>query len=444
MSKRWYWIILVIVLLLLATVGLAGAQDGLTIVQNDYGYAFNNELVFELSLQSEEPIPEESIELLYSVGHDSDVVNRRQPDYTAGRTLTLRVRDDVDQGEIPPASTITYHWEIETAAGERIETDAQSFTYMDDRFDWRSQTQGPITIYWYGGVDGASLLNAATQALDRIETTIGYEMQLPINIVTYASKDDMQGAMSPRGSTFDEQITTLGVVVAPDVMLLLGVIDAENTVGHELTHMVVGEQTDNPFAEIPVWLNEGLAMYNQDYVENSYRTVLEEAVARGDLDTVRRLSGRTGNPDRVNLWYAEAWSLVDYLINEHSEDDMAQLLDIFSQGAHPDDALEEVYGFDRDGLTARWWQWLGAEIPPALQDRLGGASQSDGGDTASQGAAEEQSDAPAESVQEVPTQAPEAQEAEQSTPQPTGALACCLGALPLGLLIFGGLRFRKR
>ncbi len=205
--------------------------------------------------------------------------------------------------------------------------------------------------------------------------------------------------------------------------------------------MVVGAATENPFAEIPAWLNEGLAMYNQNVVEPVYRDVLRDAVRAGDLDTVRRLSARTGNVGRVNLWYAEVWSLVDFLISQYGEDKMARLLDIFSRGAHPDDALMEVYGFDRDGLTALWWEWLGAEVPPSLREEATAVPKEEARPTES---AQEQ----APEVREAPTQAPAAPEPrperQPAVPQPTGPLACCLGLLPMGLILFGALRLRNR
>ncbi len=178
-------------------------------------------------------------------------------------------------------------------------------------------------------------------------------------------------------------------------------------------------------------------MYNQDFVESLYEDVLKDAVRQGDLDTVRRLSARTGDPSRVNLWYAEVWSVVDFLISEYGEEKMAALLTVFSRGAHPDDALMEVYGFDRDGLTARWWSRLGAELPPSLQEKLVPPAAT-GGETGGQ------NQAPAEITQPTAAPAPDAQPEAAQSPPPTGLLACCIGILPLGLLIFGGLHFRRR
>ncbi len=231
MHKRWYWGILLI-LVSLAAVVVAEAQGGFTVLQESHSYAFNKELIFELALQSEEVVPAGSVELLYSIGHKGDVVNRRRPEYEPGKTLTLRVRDELDQGEIPPASTIAYYWKITDAAGNAFETEKQSFVYMDDRFDWQSRNEEPITVYWYDRVNGERILDVAVDALSRLEKTIDYQMEMPINIVVYQSRQDMQGAMAPRGQTFDEQIITLGTVVAPDIMLLLSDRDVDNTIAH--------------------------------------------------------------------------------------------------------------------------------------------------------------------------------------------------------------------
>jgi hypothetical protein len=444
MKMRW-WIGFVV--LLLVGAGSAAAQTGtggLEVVRQEHSYAFNEELVFELEANSQEPVPADSVELLYSVGHDSDVVNRRQPDYEPGQQLAVRVRDELTQGQIPPTSAIQYHWEVTDAAGNTFETETKSFVYMDDRFDWRTVSDGALTVYYYGRTDADALLRAAAAALQRIETTLGHAVGMPLKIVVYATRGDMQAALSPRGATFDEQITTLGTVVAPDVMLLLGGDErVYNTIGHELTHMVVGEATDNPFADIPAWLNEGLAMYHQDAIEPVYPQVLREAVRANDLDTVRRLSGRTGNAARVNLWYAEVWSVVDFLIKEYGEDRMGQVLDIFAAGANPDDALMEVYGFDRDGLTARWWESLGVEVPAALQSE-GTAAPSDAAPSLPETTVEESAGA-APAASEATKEAPAAAEpVREPAAQPAGPLACCIGLLPLGLILLGALQFRRR
>lgn len=428
-KRRGVFVTLTVALLLLGFVaGVVAQEQGVQILQNRYSYTFNKELVFELAVQSEQPIPKGGITLLYRIG-DSKVVNRRKAAFQPGKAVVARVIEKLEQGEIPPMSAIHYRWQIRDAAGNVFKVEEQTFLYMDDRFKWKSKTEGPITIYWYDGVNGERLLDVAVQSLQRLETVIGYHMEMPIKIVTYKDKHDMDAAMPPRGSIFDEQVVTLGTVVAPDIMLLHGThADVDNTIAHELTHIVVHAATKNPYAEIPAWLDEGLAMYNQNFVEPVYSQVLEDAVRKGDLDTVQRLNARTGNVARVNLWYAEVWSLIDYLVKTYGEEKMAQLLEVFSHGAYPDDALMKVYGFDQRGLTERWWKHLGAKVQlPPLP-------------TATMPAA-------AVAATAVPTFTPVVQAEQKALPSPTVApppaetqkrppatSICGLGLLPLGLL----------
>ena len=52
-------------------------------------------------------------------------------------------------------------------------------------------------------------------------------------------------------------------------------------------------------------------------------------------------------------------SLVRYLRLSFGWDRMRQLLAVFKEGSTSDDALEQVYGFDSDGLDERWREYVG-------------------------------------------------------------------------------------
>ena len=45
-----------------------------------------------------------------------------------------------------PGAEILYVWEIEDAAGNKLETPEASATYEDDRFQWQPVTDGNITV----------------------------------------------------------------------------------------------------------------------------------------------------------------------------------------------------------------------------------------------------------------------------------------------------------
>jgi hypothetical protein len=271
----------------------------------------------------------------------------------------------LERGEIPPGSEVEVYWRIEDAAGHRLQTEPITFTYMDDRFDWQQLARGKVTLYWYDADHdvGQRLLESALDSLARLEERIGIGPGQPIKIIVYQNKEEMEGALAFRGQVFEAHITTLGVVVAPDIVLLHGThADVDRTIAHELTHVVVGVATENPYNDIPAWLNEGLAMYNEGDLRGGNQTALEAAVREDRLHSIRSLTAPTGKAEEVNLWYGEAYSVVEFLIQTYGKEKMAELLAVFKEGTPYDEAMIRVYGFDQDELDTRWRESLG--LPP--------------------------------------------------------------------------------
>jgi len=73
---------------------------------------------------------------------------------------------------------------------------------------------------------------------------------------------------------------------------------------------------------------------------------------------VRSLSGPfSADPGRTYLSYAQSYSFVDYLVVTYGQERILSLLGVFARGADYDGALQEVYGFDMDGLYGRWLEY---------------------------------------------------------------------------------------
>jgi len=82
-------------------------------------------------------------------------------------------------------------------------------------------------------------------------------------------------------------------------------------------------------------------------------------VKRDRLLSVRSMTSPTGDPDKVTLFYGEAWSLVSFMVKEYGDAKFAQLYAVFKDGSTTDNALQEVYGFNQDGLEDAWRASLG-------------------------------------------------------------------------------------
>lgn len=263
-------------------------------------------------------------------------------------------------GSLPPGSTIHYFWALRDEAGNEYRSEEHIVEYHDARFTWSRHAGGGVEVYTYRGVQGPKLLDSALESLEKLQDEIGVSLEQPVRIFIYANRSDMRLALPSRSERYDEMTTTLGMVVSDDTMLLLGnASNLERTLAHELSHIVVGQATRNPLGGLPRWLDEGLAMYAEGDLPAANRRALDRAIRSDALISVRSLSGYAGDPAQVDLFYAESYSLVNFLLEDYGRDKMHALLDAFKEGAYQEDALREVYGFGLDELDAQWRQYLG-------------------------------------------------------------------------------------
>jgi len=197
---------------------------------------------------------------------------------------------------------------------------------------------------------------------------IGTYPERPISIYIYASDDDLKGAL-----IFPQEWTG-GVAYTAFSIIAIGIAPSELDWGkraliHELTHLVVHQATFGPYGQLPLWLDEGLAMYNEGGLDPVLRSYLEEAIAEDELISVRSLcSPFSAYSDRASLAYAQSYSLVEYLLDNYGQGSMLELLTILKNGSTYDGALTEVYGFDIDGLDARWRATLTSSAVIAGED----------------------------------------------------------------------------
>jgi hypothetical protein len=269
---------------------------------------------------------------------------------------------DLESGDIPVGALLEYYWRIADEAGDELRTTPLRFSYDDDRFTWKPLTQGAITLFWYGSDERQAqrLLGYAVEALTRLQEEMGVTMDQPIRIYVYDSQSDMSLALPRTSDAYDDRVLTLGVVVDEGTLLILGShSDVEQTISHELAHVVVGLATDNPYAELPRWLDEGLAMYSEGELPSDNRRELEAAIRSDVLISVRSLSGYTGDPEEVDLFYGEVYSVADFMLKTYGQEKMAQLLEAIREGLYQEEALQQVYGFGLDELDRLWRESLG-------------------------------------------------------------------------------------
>jgi acyl-CoA-binding protein len=358
-------------LLLALLAGSALAQGEIRILSQSQENRFPKEIVFRLAVEGDNPI--QRITLFYRIA-GGQVTNYAYPTFTPSRSVEAEYSLQTRGGQsIIPGSELEYYYEIEDNAGHKLKTKPITFTYEDTRFQWRVIKGDRLSVYWYGGGKGPAekVYQAALRTMELMQRQAGASPTGPVKIYVYNSKQEMDVALPFRSKTTTQELVTQGEAFpqANLVMILGSDQEVEATTAHELTHLITHQLTDNPFASIPAWLNEGLSMYAEGELRPSNQLALEAAISSNTLLSLRTASSLPGRPEQVNLFYGEAYSVVKYLIDTYGPEKMAQLLAVFKQGSSADAALKQVYGFDTEGLENAWRAAVGAPPRPVAGAR---------------------------------------------------------------------------
>ena len=348
-------------LLALLGPGLVRAQPELTIRDSSAQVAFPLAISFGVSAESAADITD--IRLHYRVDRlsfapvTSEAYIEFQPATEVSVNWSLEM---IRIGGLPPGSSVEYWWTVEDAGGDKAATAPAIVLLADNRYDWRSLTEGRVTLYWYQGDEpfAQELMAAVQQALGRLNDYTGVELEKPVKLYIYADAQDLQGSM------IYPQEWTGGVAFTRYGIMAIGISNdnldwGKQAIAHELTHLVIHQVTLNPYTNLPTWLDEGLAMHSEGPLESVFVNYLNGAIAENRFISVQSLSSPfSAYAGEAALSYAQSYSLVEFLITSYGQDKMFELLSTFRAGATYDGALEKVYGFDMDGLDALWQEWV--------------------------------------------------------------------------------------
>ena len=375
-------IVLVIsALLLLLSPSLVVAENEIAVINSDVEINFPSQAVFTLEAESYADIVD--VRLYYQLDkmNYARVVSEGWADFTPATKIEANWAWDMRKASLPPGAEVTYWWMIEDAAGNRFETSHEVMHFDDERYPWqslassgffgKSQISGDegaeLTIFWYEGDESFAqeLMNACEGGLAGLTEDIGTYPGRPIKIYVYASVEDLQGSMIfPQEWTGGAAFTEFSIIAIsiPPSRLDWG----RRALVHELTHLVVHQATFSPYAELPTWLDEGLAMYNEGELDPYLSPYLQRAIFEDKLISVRSLcSPFSAEPEKAYLSYAQSYRLVEYLLDNYGQGKMLNLLTLLKQGNTYDEALAEVYGFDIDGLDAGWRGTLSNSVAQA-------------------------------------------------------------------------------
>jgi hypothetical protein len=434
------------------------AQEPIQVTDQAWDSDFRNNLKFNLRAESPSEIVE--ADLFYRVVGQL-ATSRNDAEFTPGRSIEAEyLIDQTDPSNyLPPGAELEYWWKVVDAEGNEFKTERETLLYVDNHHDWQSIGDDRVTLYWYEGdpAFGQSLFDRANIALDTLESDIGIALDDPIKIFIYGNHRDLLSALSVTAQEW-----TGGVAYTEHGVVVIGINPSQldwglNAMTHEMTHLVIHQATDNPFSGLPRWLDEGIAVYNEnrDELDVDFRPVFERAVANDELMTLRTLTSPfPADPMQANLAYGQSGATVKFIVDTYGSEAMAELLKIFSEGALYDEALEQALGVDTDALdnAVRTSVGLGplpgtemavedvAEVEPAVKEESAQASEPAADAAEVEGVPESAEPEVASEADSSGTEAVAAGEspaqAAPAAPETSGLLPCAAGLL--FLFVAGG------
>jgi hypothetical protein len=335
---------------------------------NEASVSFPDTVTFRLALAPGREVA--SARLNYGVVRRSCVdVSTQVPVEVTGTTLEWQWIMS-RSGNPPPGATVWWEWTLQAPDGRITATPRQRLTLTDDRFSWRTVRSDGVALNWYEGQDaGPVLLDAAEEGLERLETQMGIRLQEDASFYIYGDAADMRQAVLyvqdwAGGVAFTEYNTIL-IGVRPERVQGWG----QETVRHELAHLVLGQFGHSCLGgSRPTWLEEGFAVYAQGPPDEETLRDIERGIEEDAFVPLRSLSGSfPAHGGEASIAYSQSYSVVNFLLEEYGAEQLQKVILTLAQGKGTDQALEEVYGFNVDGLEVAWRRAIGAPpraIPP--------------------------------------------------------------------------------
>jgi hypothetical protein len=346
---------------------LAQSQNPIAVTNSSVEANYPTSLTFSCQAQGDVNITDVWLEYQVEQISFAVVTAEAKTSFNPSPSIKADYTLDMQQyGQIPQGTDIDYWWLVKDAAGDILQSTTYHYVVVDNQHTWSTMNQGKITLFWYGQSQsfGSTVMAEAQSALSTLASDTGATPNRAVNISVYTSSQDyaasVLGAPEWAGGEELSQYDAVFILVRPGQLSL----DLPG-IAHELTHVIIGQITSNPYNYIPFWLNEGLAVhvqFPQGKLPSQFTTALSNAFANNSLISVRSLSDPfSAYPDKAYLSYAESASVVAYLIAQYGAATMEQFLTTFQQGSTYDGALQANYGFDMDGLFSQWQAWVNSQ-----------------------------------------------------------------------------------
>ena len=340
---------------------IVAQSPAITFENNDTTNNFPYDLTFSVDVSSSEG--EITTARLYYALRNATSTTQQVIEFEAAEQVTLNYTWDTSNVTMPPSAPIFYHWEVTDSAGNRASSEELLVHYDDVRYEWQVLADENLSVWWHDRLPafGERVFVIAQRAFEEQQQLFQAELDYPIRIIIYNDFEEFAAWHSVVNEFVGGQaFSSLGITT--QIVIAYNSEEAwlNNVIPHEISHLYFYQATYHPLNSVPLWLNEGVAQYNE-FEEDTYALAwVEEGVAAGELLPLWTLSGSFGSDEtKARFAYAESLSAVLYMVERYGEDGMGRLLAAFREGLSEEEAIEQALGQSLISFQQDWITWLG-------------------------------------------------------------------------------------
>jgi tetratricopeptide (TPR) repeat protein len=204
--------------------------------------------------------------------------------------------------------------------------------------------------------EGFELRELLRETYRNVSSDLGYYFQQKITVLLYDDEDftALTGMPPWVAGLYD------GKVRIPINREGFDNRDIRTIAAHELTHVFAGMLSGRL---APPWINEGLAVYEENKVKPRDLVIFRAAVKTGTLFPLIELvdqkkTAAVTDPLLEGLFYEQSFQLTDYLIGRYGMFKIKQLLTEYGKGLDSQEVLENGLGISIDRLEREWRESL--------------------------------------------------------------------------------------
>ena len=332
--------------------GLSQVSGQIQVLSTSHAVDFPTSVTMYLDVRSTTEITD--VQLIFRLANQQ-ITTYGYPEFSPSSRVNAEfvLRTDGDSF-LPQGTEISYRYVIADSSGQVLETEEYSIEYLDTSRSWERLIVGDMELLFHDR-PAESVESTAREVADQLEEVkrlLGLGTISRQKAVILAGAIESRDSFPPISRTASDRHVYGGFAFGDLDIFVLADLDRDGMV-HEMTHLYMNEALSAPGIRIPAWLNEGVAMYFEAG-DKGRRRAVSRAALTGNLLPLRSMGRVPGRPRDVNLFYAQSWSLVSYLMNSHEEGQMSRLLDSLQKGKQFEVAFPEAYGFGLDELERKW------------------------------------------------------------------------------------------